>query len=280
MWRVLHKDEVIVNTKTRCVLSVGVVNKVLTPGMTRGCGNVATDRAEQGTVQGISLCLIGLICMSNQFLLEWILNISSKMSKKTTVTCVEMSKKSLDNGEAGDNAVFTCMDGHYLLFRLEILIDACFILALSFCGYGVVCIPYTEFEAEIYVLTNDEGGLHTAFISNYRPRFYFRTANVTGKVDLLENVKMVMRENNALLLLNSLHQSKICSERQEMVVIGMEPPLLDSDLILIMWCRSSVYRELKEHKNDLLEFYGECEKENDKKVSAAGVKVTTVGVES
>ncbi|GJW14978.1 elongation factor Tu, mitochondrial [Tanacetum coccineum] len=201
MWRVLHKNEVIVNTKTRCVLSVGVVNKVLAPGMTRmenaelimniygeascdgsyierkesvmvwhyknagefeheqakdilehlenclkmftcqGRGTVATGRAEQGTVQAISLCLIGLICMSNQF------------------------PKSLDNGEAGDNV-----------------------------------------------------GLPLRGIS--------RTGIQIGQVkDLLWEA-------------------------------GKSVPGVVSKLYI---------SKLKEHKNDLLKFYGECKKENDKK---------------
>jgi elongation factor Tu len=65
----------------------------------------------------------------------------------------------------------------------------------------VVCKPgslktYKKFEAEIYVLTKDEGGRHTAFFSNYRPQFYFRTADITGKVELPEEVKMVMPGDN------------------------------------------------------------------------------------
>lgn len=68
-------------------------------------------------------------------------------------------------------------------------------------GVKVVCKPgtvktYKKFEAEIYVLTKEEGGRHTAFFSNYRPQFYMRTADVTGKVELPENVKMVMPGDN------------------------------------------------------------------------------------
>jgi elongation factor Tu len=71
----------------------------------------------------------------------------------------------------------------------------------GFLLFQVVCKPgslktYKKFEAEIYVLTKDEGGRHTAFFSNYRPQFYFRTADITGKVELPEEVKMVMPGDN------------------------------------------------------------------------------------
>ncbi|KAG8389389.1 hypothetical protein BUALT_Bualt02G0224100 [Buddleja alternifolia] len=106
-------------------------------------------------------------------------------AKKSTVTGVEMFKKTLDNGQAGDN-VGLLLRG---LKRDEI-------------NRGMVIAKpgtlkaYTKFEAEIYVLTKEEGGRHTAFFSNYRPQFYMRTADVTGKVELPENVKMVMPGDN------------------------------------------------------------------------------------
>ncbi|KAA8548566.1 hypothetical protein F0562_000167 [Nyssa sinensis] len=100
--------------------------------------------------------------------------------EKTTVTGVEMFKKSLDHGQAGDNVGL-------LLRGLK--------------HDDVVSKPgalktYERFEAEIYVLTKDEGGRHTAFFSNYMPQFYMRTADITGKVELPENVKMVMPGDN------------------------------------------------------------------------------------
>ncbi|KAK1428249.1 hypothetical protein QVD17_17079 [Tagetes erecta] len=135
-----------------------------------GRGTVATGRVEQGTIKvGEEVEIMGLM----------------QGSKKTTVTGVEMFKKSLDHGEAGDN-VGLLLRG---VSRTDIQRGQ------------VIAKPgsvktYTKFEAEIYVLTKDEGGRHTAFFSNYRPQFYLRTADVTGKVDLPENVKMVMPGDN------------------------------------------------------------------------------------
>ncbi|PWZ21214.1 Elongation factor Tu, mitochondrial [Zea mays] len=104
---------------------------------------------------------------------------------KTTVTGVEMFKKILDHGEAGDN-VGLLLRG---LKRGDVERGQ------------VVCKPgslktYKKFEAEIYVLTKDEGGRHTAFVTNYTPQFYFRTADVTGKVELLGETKMVLPGDN------------------------------------------------------------------------------------
>ncbi|GJU78352.1 elongation factor Tu, mitochondrial [Tanacetum coccineum] len=135
-----------------------------------GRGTVATGRVEQGTIKvGEEVEILGLM----------------QGSKKTTVTGVEMFKKSLDYGEAGDN-VGLLLRG---ISRTDIQRGQ------------VIAKPgsvktYTKFEAEIYVLTKDEGGRHTAFFSNYRPQFYLRTADVTGKVDLPESVKMVMPGDN------------------------------------------------------------------------------------
>ncbi|KAL4588197.1 hypothetical protein LXL04_001079 [Taraxacum kok-saghyz] len=135
-----------------------------------GRGTVATGRVEQGTIKvGEEVEIMGLM----------------QGSKKTTVTGVEMFKKSLDHGEAGDN-VGLLLRG---ISRTDIQRGQ------------VIAKPgsvktYTKFEAEIYVLTKDEGGRHTAFFSNYRPQFYLRTADVTGKVELPESVKMVMPGDN------------------------------------------------------------------------------------
>eukprot|EP00252_Welwitschia_mirabilis_P008980 TRINITY_DN21250_c0_g1_i1.p1 TRINITY_DN21250_c0_g1~~TRINITY_DN21250_c0_g1_i1.p1 ORF type:complete len:452 (-),score=85.57 TRINITY_DN21250_c0_g1_i1:201-1556(-) len=137
----------------------------------QGRGTVVTGRIEQGTIKvGEEVEVLGL---------------KEGGPTKTTVTGVEMFKKILDRGEAGDN-VGLLVRG---LKREDV-----------FRGQ-VVCKPgtvktYKQFEAEIYVLTKDEGGRHTAFFSNYMPQFYLRTADVTGKILLPENVKMVMPGDN------------------------------------------------------------------------------------
>ncbi|CAN1855304.1 Elongation factor Tu, mitochondrial [Linum perenne] len=134
-----------------------------------GRGTVATGRIEQGTIKvGEEVEILGL-----------------GGPQKTTVTGVEMFKKILDNGQAGDN-VGLLLRG---LKREDIERGQ------------VIAKPgslktYKKFEAEIYVLTKDEGGRHTAFFSNYRPQFYMRTADITGKVELPESVKMVMPGDN------------------------------------------------------------------------------------
>ncbi|KAG6438344.1 hypothetical protein SASPL_103284 [Salvia splendens] len=136
----------------------------------QGRGTVATGRVEQGIIKpGEEVEILGL----------------SQNKLKTTVTGVEMFKKTLDNGQAGDNVG--------LLLRG---------LKRDDVQRGMVIAKpntiktYTRFEAEIYVLTKEEGGRHTAFFSNYKPQFYLRTADVTGKVELPENVRMVMPGDN------------------------------------------------------------------------------------
>ncbi|KAI4365665.1 hypothetical protein MLD38_021630 [Melastoma candidum] len=136
----------------------------------QGRGTVATGRVEQGTIKvGEEVEVLGLM----------------GAPLKTTVTGVEMFKKILDHGQAGDN-VGLLLRG---LKREDIQRGQ------------VIAKPntvktYKKFEAEIYVLTKDEGGRHTAFFSNYRPQFYLRTADITGKVELPEDVKMVMPGDN------------------------------------------------------------------------------------
>lgn len=137
----------------------------------QGRGTVVTGRIEQGTIKvGEDIEILGLM---------------QGGPLKTTVTGVEMFKKILDHGQAGDN-VGLLLRG---LKRDEVQRGQ------------VVAKPgtlktYKRFEAEIYVLTKDEGGRHTAFFSNYMPQFYMRTADITGKVELPENVKMVMPGDN------------------------------------------------------------------------------------
>ncbi|OIV92579.1 hypothetical protein TanjilG_02342 [Lupinus angustifolius] len=136
----------------------------------QGRGTVATGRVEQGIIKvGDEVEVLGLM----------------QGPLKTTVTGVEMFKKILDQGQAGDN-VGLLLRG---LKREDIQRGQ------------VIAKPGSvktskKFEAEIYVLTKDEGGRHTAFFSNYRPQFYLRTADITGKVELPENVKMVMPGDN------------------------------------------------------------------------------------
>lgn len=136
----------------------------------QGRGTVVTGRVEQGVVKtGDEVEIVGL----------------KPQHIKSTVTGVEMFKKTLDNGQAGDN-VGLLMRG---LKRDDVQ------RGQVVCKPGTVKI-YKKFQAEIYVLTKEEGGRHTAFFSNYRPQFYLRTADVTGKVELPEDVKMVMPGDN------------------------------------------------------------------------------------
>ncbi|KAF5732740.1 elongation factor Tu mitochondrial-like [Tripterygium wilfordii] len=137
----------------------------------QGRGTVATGRVEQGTIKvGEEVEVLGL---------------TQGAPLKTTVTGVEMFKKILDNGQAGDNVG--------LLLRGLKRDDVQRGQVITKPG---TLKPSKKFEAEIYVLTKDEGGRHTAFFSNYRPQFYLRTADITGKVELPENVKMVMPGDN------------------------------------------------------------------------------------
>ncbi|KAL3647911.1 hypothetical protein CASFOL_008879 [Castilleja foliolosa] len=136
----------------------------------QGRGTVATGRVEQGIIKpGEEVEILGL----------------TQNKIKTTVTGVEMFKKTLDYGQAGDNV------GLLLRGLKRDDIQRGMVIAKA-----NTLKTYTRFEAEIYVLTKEEGGRHTAFFSNYRPQFYMRTADVTGKVELPENVKMVMPGDN------------------------------------------------------------------------------------
>ncbi|KAH6767180.1 GTP binding Elongation factor Tu family protein [Perilla frutescens var. hirtella] len=141
----------------------------------QGCETVAAGRVEQGVIKvGEEVDISGL----------------SHNKLKTKVTDAEMFKKTLDYGQASDN-VGLLLRG---LKRDEIN------RGMVIAKLGTVK-TYTRFEAEIYVLTKEEGGRHTAFFSNYKPQFYLRTADVTGKVKLPENVKMVMRRVKFLQLI-------------------------------------------------------------------------------
>jgi elongation factor Tu len=134
-----------------------------------GRGTVVTGRIERGVVHvGDEIEIIGI-----------------KDTTKTTCTGVEMFRKLLDQGEAGDNV------GVLLRGTKREEVERGQVLAKP----GSIN-PHTTFEAEIYVLSKDEGGRHTPFFNNYRPQFYFRTTDVTGACDLPEGVEMVMPGDN------------------------------------------------------------------------------------
>ncbi len=134
-----------------------------------GRGTVATGRIERGVVKvGEEVALVGF-----------------GASKKTVVTGVEMFRKLLDQGEAGDNV------GLLLRGIEKNEIERGMVLAKP----GSIT-PHTQFEAEVYVLTKEEGGRHTPFFKGYRPQFYFRTTDVTGSVELPAGVEMVMPGDN------------------------------------------------------------------------------------
>jgi elongation factor Tu len=134
-----------------------------------GRGTVATGRVERGIVKvGEEIEVVGL-----------------KPTAKTVVTGVEMFRKLLDQGEAGDN-IGALLRG---LKREEI--ERGQVLAKP----GSIT-PHTKFKAEVYVLTKDEGGRHTPFFNGYRPQFYFRTTDVTGSIELPKGVEMVMPGDN------------------------------------------------------------------------------------
>ncbi len=137
-----------------------------------GRGTVVTGRIERGVVKvGEEIEIVGL-----------------KATQKTTVTGVEMFRKLLDQGEAGDNV------GCLLRGTKREDVERGQIL----CKPGSVK-PHSKFKAEAYILSKDEGGRHTPFFTNYRPQFYFRTTDVTGVVTLPDGVEMVMPGDNVTL---------------------------------------------------------------------------------
>jgi len=134
-----------------------------------GRGTVATGRIERGIIkQGEEVELVGM-----------------GESRKTVVTGVEMFRKLLDEGRAGDNAGLLLRGvGKDEIERGQVLSKP-----------GSIN-PHTKFKAEVYVLTKEEGGRHTPFFNGYRPQFYFRTTDVTGAAELPEGVEMVMPGDN------------------------------------------------------------------------------------
>ena len=134
-----------------------------------GRGTVVTGRIEAGTVKVGDECeIVGL-----------------RPTQKTTVTGVEMFRKLLDQGEAGDNV------GLLLRGTKKEDVERGQII----CKPGSIT-PHTDFEAEVYILTKEEGGRHTAFFSNYRPQFYFSTTDVTGTITLPADKEMVLPGDN------------------------------------------------------------------------------------
>ena len=134
-----------------------------------GRGTVATGRVERGIVKvGDEVEIVGI-----------------KQTQKTTCTGVEMFRKLLDEGQAGDNI------GALLRGVKRDEIERGQVLAKP----GSIT-PHTNFKAECYILSKDEGGRHTPFFNGYRPQFYFRTTDVTGVVTLPEGVEMVMPGDN------------------------------------------------------------------------------------
>ncbi len=137
-----------------------------------GRGTVATGRIERGVINsGDEVDIVGL-----------------RDTSKTTIVSIEMFNKSLDRGEAGDNA------GLLLRGTKKDDIERGQVLAKP----GSIT-PHTEFEAEVYILGKDEGGRHTPFFKGYKPQFYMRTTDVTGEVELPEGTEMVMPGDTANL---------------------------------------------------------------------------------
>jgi elongation factor Tu len=137
-----------------------------------GRGTVVTGRVEQGIIKvGEEIEIVGI-----------------KDTTKTTCTGVEMFRKLLDQGEAGDNV------GVLLRGTKRDEVERGQVLAKP----GTIT-PHTKFEAEIYVLSKEEGGRHTPFFANYRPQFYFRTTDVTGAIELPGGTEMVMPGDNVKL---------------------------------------------------------------------------------
>ena len=143
-----------------------------------GRGTVATGRVDRGTVK----------------VQEEVEIVGIKATRKTVVTGVEMFRKLLDRAEAGDNI------GALLRGVSRDDIQRGQVLAKP----GSVT-PNTKFRGEVYILSKEEGGRHTAFFSNYRPQFYFRTTDVTGVIELPQGVEMVMPGDNVEMLVELIH---------------------------------------------------------------------------
>ena len=143
-----------------------------------GRGTVVTGRVERGVLHvGDEIEIVGI-----------------KPTQKTTCTGIEMFRKLLDEGEAGDNI------GVLLRGTKREEVERGQVLAAP----GSIT-PHTDFNCECYILTNEEGGRHTPFFSNYRPQFYFRTTDVTGSIELPEGTEMVMPGDNIRMTAKLIH---------------------------------------------------------------------------
>ena len=143
-----------------------------------GRGTVVTGRIERGIIKvGDEIEIVGI-----------------RPTQKTTVTGVEMFRKLLDQGQAGDNA------GLLLRGTKRDDVERGQVL----CKPGSIK-PHTDFEAEVYVLSKDEGGRHTPFFKGYRPQFYFRTTDITGACELPEGVEMVMPGDNVKMVVSLIN---------------------------------------------------------------------------
>ena len=143
-----------------------------------GRGTVVTGRIERGVIKvGEEIEIIGI-----------------KDTVKTTCTGVEMFRKLLDQGQAGDNV------GILLRGTKREDVERGQVLAKP----GSI-LPHTKFECEVYILSKDEGGRHTPFFNNYRPQFYFRTTDVTGSVTLPEGTEMVMPGDNVKMVVQLIN---------------------------------------------------------------------------
>ena len=158
-----------------------------------GRGTVVTGRVERGVIKvGEEIEIVGI-----------------KETAKTTCTGVEMFRKLLDSGEAGDNV------GVLLRGTKREEVERGQVLSAP----GSIK-PYSKFKGEAYILTKDEGGRHTPFFSNYRPQFYFRTTDVTGAVELPSGTEMVMPGDNIAISVELItpiamdEGLKVCDKRR------------------------------------------------------------------
>ena len=143
-----------------------------------GRGTVVTGRVERGMIKvGDEIEIVGI-----------------KPTTKTTCTGIEMFRKLLDSGQAGDNV------GVLLRGTKREDVERGQVLAAT----GTIT-PHTSFNGECYILTKDEGGRHTPFFGNYRPQFYFRTTDVTGAIELPAGTEMVMPGDNVTITVNLIH---------------------------------------------------------------------------
>ncbi len=160
-----------ISTPVQVVLTVGLM-PIEDVFSISGRGTVVTGRVERGMIKvGEEVEIVGI-----------------RPTVKTTCTGVEMFRKLLDQGQAGDNV------GILLRGTKRDDVERGQVL----CKPGSIT-PHTKFKGEVYILTKEEGGRHTPFFSNYRPQFYFRTTDVTGSIKLPEGTEMVMPGDNVAM---------------------------------------------------------------------------------